>query len=82
MLKMANQPLLSTTYKVGDYLLADADLGEEKAMTARFSFGGTEKGVLTAFQKGGSGSFTLDEFDKSVEMGLKNAKMLRKLLKG
>ncbi len=82
MLKLANQPLLSTTYKVGSHLLADADLGEEKAMTARFSFGGTEKGVLTAFQKGGSGSFTLEELEKSVEMGLKNAKMLRKLLKG
>ncbi|MBM3282393.1 MAG: exosome complex protein Rrp42 [Candidatus Diapherotrites archaeon] len=82
MLKLANQPLLSTTYKVGNHLLADADLGEEKAMTARFSFGGTEKGVLTAFQKGGSGSFTLEELEKSVEMGLKNAKMLRKLLKG
>ncbi len=82
MLKMANQPLLSTIYKVGGHLLSDADLGEEKAMTARFSFGGTEKGVLTAFQKGGSGSFTMDELDKSVEMGLKNAKMLRKLLKG
>lgn len=82
MLKMASQPLLLTTYKVGGHLLADADLGEEKAMTARFSFGGTEKGVLTAFQKGGSGSFTLDELEKSVEMGLKNAKALRKLLKG
>jgi exosome complex component RRP42 len=82
MLKLANQPLLSTIYKVGSHLLADADLGEEKAMTARFSFGGTEKGVLTAFQKGGSGSFTLEELEKSVEMGLKNAKMLRKLLKG
>lgn len=82
MLKMACQPLLSTTYKVGGHLLADADLGEEKAMTARFSFGGTEKGVLTAFQKGGSGSFTLEELEKSVEMGLKNAKALRKLVKG
>ena len=81
MLKMANQPLLSTIYKVGNHLLADADLGDEKAMTARFSFGGTEKGVLTAFQKGGSGSFSLEELEKSIEMGLKNAKALRKLTK-
>lgn len=81
MLKMANQPLLTTTVKAGNQLMADADIGEEKAQFARFSFGSTEKGVLTAFQKGGTGSFTTDELEQSIEMGLKNAKNLRKILK-
>lgn len=81
LLKMANQPLLATFVKVGGAILADPDLGEEKAMHARFSFGSTEKGILTAFQKGGSGSFTPEELEQTIEMGLKSGKSLRKLLK-
>ncbi len=81
MLKLSNQPLLSTTVKASNHVLSDADLGEEKSMHARFSFGSTEKGVLTAFQKGGSGSYSIAELEKAIEMGLKNGKSLRKLLK-
>lgn len=80
-LKMACQPLLTTTVKAGNQLMADADVGEEKAQHARFTFGSTEKGVLTAFQKGGTGAFTMDELEQAIEMGLKNAKGLRKILK-
>ena len=81
MLKLSNQPLLTTLVKASSHVLSDADLGEEKGMHARFSFGSTDKGVLTAFQKGGSGSFTLAELEKAVEVGLKNAKSIRKTLK-
>lgn len=81
MLSLSNQPLLITTIKASNTLLSDVDLGEEKAQHARFSFGSTEKGILTAFQKAGSGSFTPKELDQAVETGLKNAKALRKVLK-
>jgi exosome complex component RRP42 len=81
MLKMAAQPLLSTVVKAGGQIFADATASEEKAMHARFSFGSTEKGILTAFQKGGPGSFTMSELEKAVEMGLQNTKKIRKLLK-
>lgn len=80
-LPLSAQPLLTTVYKVGSTLLMDPDLGEEKAQHARFSFGNTEKNVLTAFQKGGTGAFTVSELDQAVEMGLKVAKAHRKLLK-
>ncbi len=81
MLKLANHPLLTTTAKVSNTLLTDPDLGEEKAASARFSFASTEKSVLTAFQKGGSGSFSHEELEQAIETGLKNGKSLRKLLK-
>ena len=81
MLSMANQPLLITTAKIGDQLVSDTDLGEEKAQFARFSFGHTEKNVINAFKKGGSGSFTSSEFERMVETGLKNGKLIRKALK-
>ena len=81
LLKLANQPLLATFAKIGNTIVADPDLGEEKAMSARFSFGSTEKGILTAFQKGGAGAFTMAELEQAIEIGLKNGKSLRKLLK-
>lgn len=81
MLELANQPLLITTIKAANTLLSDVDLGEEKAQFARFSFGSTEKGIITAFQKAGSGSFSAGELEQSIETGLKNAKALRKTLK-
>ncbi|MFH0970006.1 MAG: exosome complex protein Rrp42 [Candidatus Diapherotrites archaeon] len=81
MLSLANQPLLITTVKTGNTLLSDPDYGEEKAQFARFSFGSTEKGILTAFQKGGAGSFSVTELEQVISTGLKNAKSIRKILK-
>lgn len=81
MLKLANQPLLATFSKIGNTVIVDPDLGEEKAAFARFSFGSTEKGVITAFQKMGSGTFTHEELEQAIETGLKNGKAVRKALK-
>ena len=61
--------------------MVDPDMGEEKAMHARFSFGSKEDGTLTAFQKGGSGGFTLPELEQAIETGLKLSKDVRKKLK-
>jgi exosome complex component RRP42 len=80
-LKLKNQPLLATFAKVGGMLLLDPDMGEEAAMHARFSFGSTEDGTLTAFQKGGSGGMSMEEIQKSIDTGLKATKENRKKLK-
>ena len=80
-LKLKNQPLLATFAKVGGTLLLDPDLGEETAMHARFSFGSTEDGTLVAFQKGGSGGMSMEEIQRSIEIGLKVTKENRKKLK-
>ncbi|MDP2666361.1 MAG: exosome complex protein Rrp42 [Candidatus Diapherotrites archaeon] len=80
-LKLANQPLLTTHSKAAGLILADPRRTEEHAQSARFSFGSTEKGILCAFQKGGSGSFSPSELEQTLDMGLANAKTLRKRLK-
>lgn len=79
-LKVGRKPLLCTLAKVADSVLLDPNLAEEKASTARFSTATTEDELLTAFQKGGSGSFTAKEIDYCIETALKKGKELRKLL--
>lgn len=77
--KLANTPILSTFAKLFDSVVLDPILAEEKAMTARFSVATTENDQITAFQKGLSGSFTIQEINEAVETALKQAKPLRKL---
>lgn len=80
-LKLKNIPILSTFVKVGDKLLVDPSLAEEKAASARFSVSTTDKGHMVAFQKGMSGSFSLEEINSAIDVAFKRAKDLRKFVK-
>ncbi|MBU0636233.1 exosome complex protein Rrp42 [Candidatus Micrarchaeota archaeon] len=79
-LELKRHPLLSTFVKIGNSVLVDPTLGEEKASSARFSIATTEDDYITAFQKGGkaSGSFSVQEIDQCIETAFKRAKELRK----
>lgn len=79
-LKIERKPLLCTFAKIANTIVLDPDLPEEKAMTARFSLATTEDDYMSAFQKGGHGSFTGKEIDDCVDIAFKKAKQLRKLL--
>ena len=79
-LKMERKPLLSTFAKLGSSIVLDPDLAEEKAMSARFSLSTTEDDFMSAFQKGGHGSFTAKEIDEAIDTAFKRGKQLRKLL--
>jgi exosome complex component RRP42 len=79
-LKLKYKPILSTFGKIGNVIVADPLLAEEKAMSARFSVSLMDDDRICAFQKGLSGSFKLDEINNCLDMAEKNSKLLRKLL--
>jgi exosome complex component RRP42 len=79
-LEIQKHPILSTFAKIGNDVLLDPTLAEEKAMSARFSLSTTESDTITAYQKGGFGSFSRAEVDACIETAFKRAKDLRKKL--
>ena len=79
-LKLERKPLLSTFAKIGNSIFFDPDHAEELAMEARFSLATTEDNYITAFQKGGRGSFSRKEIDECIDTAFKKAKEIRKML--
>ncbi|HLC79344.1 MAG TPA: exosome complex protein Rrp42 [archaeon] len=79
-LKLKSKPILNTFAKIGNVVVADPILSEEKAMSARFSVTVTEDDNISAFQKGLAGSFKVDEINSCIDIALKNSKQIRKLL--
>ncbi len=79
-LKVHHKPILNTFAKIGNTIVADPCLVEEKAMTSRFSVTLTEEDNISAFQKGLGGSFTSAEVDNAIDVAMKNSKQIRKLL--
>src|SRR3989344_5835011 len=79
-LKVRAKPVLSTFAKIGNVVVADPILSEEKAMSARFSVTITEDDNITAFQKGLAGSFKYEEINGAIDVAMRNSKQIRKLL--
>ena len=79
-LAVERKPLLCTFAKIGNSLLLDPGSAEEKAMEARFSLATTEDNYITAYQKGGDGSFLRKDIDECIDIAFKKAKEIRKML--
>ena len=79
-LKVRAKPILNTFAKIGNVVVADPILSEEKAMGARFSVTVTEDDNITAFQKGLAGSFKYEEINGAIDVAMRNSKQIRKLL--
>jgi exosome complex component RRP42 len=79
-LPVNKKPIECTFVKIGDTIMLDPSLEEEKSMDARLTFATTEKDELCAIQKGGAGSFTEEEVFKCFETAFEKSKELRKLL--
>lgn len=80
-LELSCLPLLTTFYKIGNTIVADAAISEEKAADARISIGSTESKHLCALQKGLAGKFTQQELESCLEMAFEKAEELRSKLK-
>jgi exosome complex component RRP42 len=69
-------PISCTMAKIRDKMLLDPVLDEEHAMDARLTVTTTD--TVNAMQKGGTGSLTMDEVEKAVDMAFEKSKDLRK----
>lgn len=71
---------LSTFVKIGDKMLLDPTLEEERVLSARLSVGITESGSICSMQKGGSEPLTKEEIFAAVKTALgKNEEILSHL---
>jgi exosome complex component RRP42 len=77
-LPMTCTPIPFTFGKVGSAILMDAQADEEFAMDARLTV--TTSDTLNAMQKGGVGSFTMDEVTSCVETAFRRAPQVRKMV--
>ncbi|PIN88088.1 RNA-binding protein [Candidatus Woesearchaeota archaeon CG10_big_fil_rev_8_21_14_0_10_32_24] len=76
-LPIAKDTLSITVFRVGGNLLVDPTVEEEDASDARLTISSDATGVIAAMQKGGEGTFTIDEVMKAVDLGLETANFLR-----
>jgi exosome complex component RRP42 len=79
-LPVTEPPVSCTTVKIGKALMADPSLEENQVLDARLTVACDSKGDIRAMQKGGFGSFTVDEVKSVIKMTQTNAARLRKLL--
>jgi len=79
-LPIADVPVFVTVAKIGDALVMDPCYEEELVMDARITFALTKENHVCAVQKGGRGSFTLDEIQLALDMALSVAPRLRAIL--
>ena len=68
-----------TFAKIGDKLLLDPDSEEERAMSSRLTIA-NDPDVIRAMQKGLSGSFSLAEVEKAIDITFEKSKDLRSII--
>ena len=79
-LPVKNWPVMTTFAKIGDVILLDPSLDEEKVADARLSVYTDQNGHVRAMQKGLNGGFSFDEVKDMVKKSEEKGKELRKLL--
>ena len=80
-LKIHTLPISCTFAKVGETLLLDPALDEERVMNARFTVTHDKDNNLRAMQKGLNGAFTVDEIRQAVKTAREVQQQLRKHIK-
>lgn len=70
----------TTIAKINNSLIIDPDENEECAMDARLTITTTDNIYINAMQKGGTGSFTLEEIQTCIDMAFKNSERIRKII--
>jgi len=74
------QAVETTFVKIGNKILVDPNSDEEKALDARLTIA-TTKDTINAMQKGGDGTFTIDEVTNMLVIAKKKGNEVRSLLK-
>lgn len=80
-LPIKEKALLCTFAKIGNELVLDPSLEEERVMGARISVGVTEDGSVCAMQKGGEEPLSKEEIMKAIKITKEKTDVLRKHLK-
>jgi len=80
-LPIKKHPIEITLAKIGNKLIVDPWLDEEQVMDARITLSIDDDGNICAIQKGGSGSFTLEQILEAAKIAKDKAKEIRKHLK-
>lgn len=73
-------PLTATFVKIGDYLMVDPNMVEEKLANVRITIGMNEKGVISSIQKSGSGFIDFDETENIIKKAKIKTSELRDLI--
>ena len=79
-LPLKSHPITVTVGKIGDKLIVDPWIEEERVMEARLSMAINEEGNICAIQKGGSGFFTPEKILEAAKLAQEKAAELRKKL--
>ena len=80
-LDLKDLPITVTVIKIGDRLIVDPDLDEEKVVDARLTVASLSDGTLCALQKGGDYPLAAEDIDKMVQIAVEKSKELRKFIK-
>ena len=73
-------PISITSYKIGNTLILDPNFDEEHISCARLTVTTDNKGNFRAMQKGGKGSFTIDELNQCLDASVAKGKEIRKII--
>lgn len=79
-LPIKQRPVTITCAKIGDKLVVDPQLEEERVMDARLSMAIDDDGDICAIQKGGTGYFTPEQVLEVSKLAMEKAKEMRKKL--
>ena len=79
-LPMKYKPITATFAKIGDSIVLDPSLVEEKVSDAMMLLSIRDDGHLSAAQKMGKGAFTIEEINQMFETAVKATKKIRKLI--
>lgn len=79
-LPTSEPPISCTTVKLGKALLADPSLDEDLTFDARLTVACDQEGAVRAMQKGGIGSFSVDEVKTIIKMSQVAGARIRKVL--
>jgi exosome complex component RRP42 len=71
-------PIPVTVVKFGEKFIVDPSLNEEKVLDARLTVAVTEKGTISAMQKGGESPITMDEVDRMLDIAIEKSAEIRK----
>lgn len=78
-LPMKDKPVETTFVKIGNHIVLDPCLEEERVLDARMTIGTTQNGDIAAMQKGGEGTFSQEEILELVKKAQIKGADLRKL---
>lgn len=79
-LPLRDPPISCTFAKIGNVIVTDPGLDEDLVLDSRLTVAIDREGSVRAMQKGGSGSFTVDEVKTIIKRAQNHAPQLRQLI--